>query len=65
MLIGTFFAYPSFQQRFGERLPNGTYSLTAQWQTALGEPLSLTSTPEACLHTMQVSHQRSALLSVF
>lgn len=36
MLIGTFFAYPTFQQRFGERLANGTYSIPAEWQTLLG-----------------------------
>lgn len=36
MLISTFFAYPTFQQRFGEQLANGKYSIPAQWQTALG-----------------------------
>lgn len=36
MLVTTFFSYPTFVQKFGDRLPNGTYSIPANWQTALG-----------------------------
>lgn len=37
ILITSFFAYPSFQKRFGELIneSSGTYELTGQWQAAL------------------------------
>ena len=39
ILVGSFYALPAFQQRFGHQLPNGTYQLTAGWQSALcGSP---------------------------
>lgn len=47
MLIGTFFAYPTFQQRFGDELGNGTYSIPAEWQTALSR-LALLFNPYSC-----------------
>ncbi|KAK5087458.1 hypothetical protein LTR70_009195 [Exophiala xenobiotica] len=41
-LLGNFFAYPSFQRRFGDRVPVTEqtpegYSLSAAWQTGLGQ----------------------------
>jgi hypothetical protein len=36
MLVTTFFSYPTFVKKFGDQLPNGTFSIPAQWQTALG-----------------------------
>lgn len=35
VLIANLFAVPAFKERFGERLPNGDYELTAAWQAAL------------------------------
>lgn len=35
ILIGSFYAYPSFQQRYGEELTPGDYQLTGPWQVAL------------------------------
>ena len=41
-LLGNFYAYPSFQRKFGdyvgvtEQTPSG-YSLTAGWQSGLGQ----------------------------
>ena len=34
-LIGAFFGLPQFQRRFGRRLQNGTYQLTAAWMSGL------------------------------
>ncbi|UKZ69562.1 uncharacterized protein TrAtP1_010568 [Trichoderma atroviride] len=35
-LIGSLFAYPAFQQQFGQARGHGKYQLEAKWQTALG-----------------------------
>ncbi|KAF4455949.1 MFS maltose permease [Fusarium austroafricanum] len=35
ILMNSFFAFPQFQQRYGEQLPNGKYSIPAKWQLAL------------------------------
>lgn len=34
-LLGSFFGYPTFQQKFGEQQPDGTYQLSASWQSGL------------------------------
>lgn len=34
-IIASFYAYPTFQQKFGEMLANGTYSVPANWQLGL------------------------------
>ncbi|KAF2169426.1 hypothetical protein M409DRAFT_65095 [Zasmidium cellare ATCC 36951] len=34
-LLGGFFGYPSFQKRFGKPVGDGTYQLTASWQSGL------------------------------
>ncbi|KAJ9627550.1 hypothetical protein H2204_009589 [Knufia peltigerae] len=36
-LIYSFFGLPAFAQKYGRLQPNGTYSLTAPWQSALGQ----------------------------
>ncbi|KAL2133060.1 hypothetical protein VTI74DRAFT_2964 [Chaetomium olivicolor] len=33
--LASLFAYPPFQRHFGEQQPDGTYQLTAAWQTGL------------------------------
>ncbi|KAG5990877.1 hypothetical protein E4U54_004015 [Claviceps lovelessii] len=35
VLLSTLFAYPPFQKKFGVQQPNGTYELTAAWQSGL------------------------------
>lgn len=35
LLIEQFLAYPAFREKFGSELPDGTYQLSALWQTAL------------------------------
>ncbi|KAL8369478.1 hypothetical protein RB595_000004 [Gaeumannomyces hyphopodioides] len=35
ILIGNFYAFPAFQRKFGELQPNGSYELTAAWQSGL------------------------------
>ncbi|KYK60430.1 raffinose family of oligosaccharides transporter [Drechmeria coniospora] len=35
VLLSNLFAYPPFQRKFGERLPDGTYELTPAWQSGL------------------------------
>ncbi|KAI0126166.1 putative maltose permease [Xylariales sp. AK1849] len=34
-LLGSFFGYPEFQKKFGEPVGNGTFQLTASWQSGL------------------------------
>jgi SP family general alpha glucoside:H+ symporter-like MFS transporter len=34
-LIGSFYAFPAFQKKYGQRFPDGTWGLTAPWQAAL------------------------------
>lgn len=34
-IIGSFYAYPTFQKKYGERLANGKYTVTAPWQVGL------------------------------
>jgi SP family general alpha glucoside:H+ symporter-like MFS transporter len=34
-LLGSFYGYPVFQKRFGVRLDDGTYQVTAPWQSGL------------------------------
>ncbi|KXJ91666.1 general alpha-glucoside permease [Microdochium bolleyi] len=36
ILISSLFGYPAFQRKFGHLQPNGTYELTAAWQSGLG-----------------------------
>ena len=35
ILVGSFYALPAFQKRFGHQLHNGTYQLSASWQSGL------------------------------
>lgn len=35
VLINSLLALPAFQQNFGERLPNGSYQISAAWQSGL------------------------------
>ena len=34
-LLGNYFGYPAFQRKFGEPVGDGTYQLTATWQSSL------------------------------
>jgi len=34
-LLGTFYAIPQFNKQFGEQLPDGSYQVTAAWQSGL------------------------------
>jgi len=34
-LLGSFYGYPVFQERFGVRLRDGSYQVTAPWQSGL------------------------------
>jgi SP family general alpha glucoside:H+ symporter-like MFS transporter len=40
-LLGNFFGYPAFQRKFGEPAGNGTYQLTATWQSSLQAPVQV------------------------
>jgi sugar porter (SP) family MFS transporter len=35
-IIASFYGLPAFQKRFGNQLPDGSYTISAEWQTALG-----------------------------
>jgi SP family general alpha glucoside:H+ symporter-like MFS transporter len=34
-LLGAFYALPQFQEKYGRRLPDGSYQLTAAWQSGI------------------------------
>lgn len=34
-LLGSFFAYPIFNQKYGDQLPSGIFEVSANWQTGL------------------------------
>lgn len=35
ILLSSFYGYQSFNERFGVLLPSGSYTMEAQWQSAL------------------------------
>ncbi|KZF21593.1 MFS maltose permease MalP [Xylona heveae TC161] len=35
LLIGSFYGLPAFNKKYGHQMPDGSYSLSAQWQAAL------------------------------
>lgn len=37
ILIGSFYALPAFQKTFGFQTPDGSYQVSAPWQSALSE----------------------------
>ena len=41
VLMGSFYAYPSFQVKYGQLLPDGTYGLSAPWQAALSNGINV------------------------
>ena len=41
VLITSLFGLPAFQRRFGDRLPDGTYQLSAAWQSGLSNGASI------------------------
>jgi SP family general alpha glucoside:H+ symporter-like MFS transporter len=43
VLMGSFYAVPSFAKKYGHRLPDGTYQLTAAWQSGLSNGASVGS----------------------
>lgn len=43
VLMGSFYAVPSFTKKYGHPLPNGTYQLTAAWQSGLSNGASVGS----------------------
>lgn len=53
-LIGSLFAQPAFRKAYGEHLPNGTYQISAPWQSGLtngsnvGQMIGLTISGYVC-----------------
>lgn len=43
VLMGSFYALPAFSSKYGVLLPNGTYQLTAAWQSGLSNGASVGS----------------------
>ncbi|KAK4975662.1 hypothetical protein LTR66_010921 [Elasticomyces elasticus] len=37
VVINSFYAFPAFTEKYGVRLPDGSYSITAPWQSGLSE----------------------------
>ncbi|KAJ5588167.1 hypothetical protein N7537_010845 [Penicillium hordei] len=42
-LVGSLFAQPTFQKKYGQELPNGTYEISASWQAGLSNGASVGS----------------------
>ena len=40
-ILGSFYAYPSFQKHFGQKMGNGKYQITANWQLGLNVVLNV------------------------
>ncbi|KAF3938814.1 hypothetical protein ABW19_dt0204429 [Dactylella cylindrospora] len=43
VLMGSFYAYPSFKKKYGDLLPDGTYQLSAAWQSVLSNGVNIGS----------------------
>ncbi|KAK6530267.1 hypothetical protein TWF694_003629 [Orbilia ellipsospora] len=41
VLMGSFYAYPSFNKKYGQLQPDGTYQLSAAWQSGLSNGTSI------------------------
>ena len=41
VLMGSFYAFPAFNEKYGSLQPDGTYSLTASWQTGLSMAMNV------------------------
>ncbi|KAK6506572.1 hypothetical protein TWF506_011477 [Arthrobotrys conoides] len=41
VLMGSFYAYPSFNKKYGTLQPNGKYSLSAAWQSGLSNGVNI------------------------
>ena len=39
--MGSFYAYPAFQAKYGQRLPNGKVGLSAAWQAGLSNGVNV------------------------
>ncbi|PCD25469.1 hypothetical protein AU210_014573 [Fusarium oxysporum f. sp. radicis-cucumerinum] len=69
-LLGSLFAFPNFQKRFGIPNPSkpGTYQLEPKWQTALGLASSLGGIVGIFFNTWmteRIGHKKTLLISLF
>ena len=67
-LLGSLFAFPNFQQRFGKPVPGspGSYQLQAKWQTALGLASPLGNIVGIFINgwmTERIGHKRAVLIT--
>ncbi|KAI8649556.1 MFS domain-containing protein [Fusarium keratoplasticum] len=42
-ILGSLYAVPAFQEAYGVRQPNGSYEISASWQSGLGSTMGVTS----------------------
>lgn len=68
-LMGSLFAFPNFQERFGHPNPAkpGTYQLEPKWQTALGLASPLGNTVGIFINTWmteRIGHKRTLLIAL-
>ncbi|KAE8547957.1 hypothetical protein EYB25_009750 [Talaromyces marneffei] len=40
VLMGSFYAFPAFNERYGHRMSDGSYALSAQWQAGLSNAMN-------------------------
>ena len=40
VLMGSFFAFPAFQKKYGDQQPDGSYQLSAPWQAGLANAMN-------------------------
>jgi SP family general alpha glucoside:H+ symporter-like MFS transporter len=55
-LLGAFYALPQFQEKYGRRLPDGSYQLTAAWQSGINNSGAVGSLLGLCVSG--IMHER-------
>lgn len=63
ILIGSFFALPAFQKTFGFQLADGSYQVSAPWQSALSEDSAFRLQLLLSLHCNDATKEELILIS--
>ncbi|KAJ8115447.1 hypothetical protein ONZ43_g4663 [Nemania bipapillata] len=66
-LIGSFYAFPAFQKKYGQRLADGTYGLTAPWQAGLSGAMNAGQVLGLLLHgfiSERLGYKKTMLLAL-
>lgn len=67
-VLGSLFAQPAFQKNFGTRMPDGTYQVSAAWQSGLNNGSSIGALIGLCLAgyaTDTLGFRKTIMISLF